>query len=356
MIKPDPLIINIISTQIYRTRITGPKKVLENTCKGLDKLGITYIFNQPISDYTYNWIHDDQKAIIEAGFVKKPVLIGPNTAVLPKDLPIFRFKLPKKSIYIHPSQWVLNTWRLLGYDEAKLESWPVGIDLNAFKSIDRNEKRKVLLYFKQRDLKILAEIKLLLQILHFDYTVIYYGFYKEDEYLQVLNECQFGIWIGCSESQGIGLQEALATNLPLIVLDAVSIFDTIPTNSKKYFGYNFPSSIKNIKTTTVPYFDARCGIKIEKITDLEESLLYMFNNIHEYKPREYIQENLSLEKCTTHILSFFDQMNIQESNGYNYQRLSKILYYCGLIFQIWAWKWLWRRIIIETTIVKTIKK
>lgn len=350
------MILNIISTQAHRTRITGPKKVLVNTLKGLDKLGVAYVFNRPINDYTYNWIHDDQQGIIEAGFAEKPVLVGPNTAVLPKDLPIFRFKLPKGSIYLHPSQWTIDIWRFLGYREVKLEPWPVGIDMDAFQSIDRNDKTKILLYFKQRDTTLLEESERILKKLNFDYIVIHYGFYEEEEYLQALNECRFGIWIGCSESQGIGLQEALASNLPLIVLDALSIFDAIPTDSKKYFGYDFPKTLKNIKTTTVPYFDTRCGITIEKITDLKKSILYMFNNIDEYKPREYVEQTLSLEKCATRLLNFFNPMNIQESNGYNYKKLSKFLYYCGLIFQKWVWNWLWRRILIEKNIIKNNKK
>jgi hypothetical protein len=139
-------------------------------------------------------------------------------------------------------------------------------------------------------------------------------------------------------------------------LDAVSIFDAIPTDSKKYFGYNFPITIRNIKTTTVPYFDARCGIKIEKITDLEELVVHMFNNIDEYHPRAYIEENLSLEKSASQLLNFFEQMNMQESKSYNYKTISKVLFYSGLVFQKWVWKWLWRRILIEKTIIKNNKK
>lgn len=337
------LILNIISTQVNKTAITGPKKVLINTLKGLDHIGIEYVFNCPINEYKYNWIHDDQKAIIEAGFIKKPVVVGPNTAILPRDLPFFRFKLPKESVYLHPSRWTIDVWKHFGYREVELESWPVGIDLDTFQSIDRITKTKVLLYFKQRDLKFLEETKIILKKLNLDYTELHYGSYKEEEYLNALKECRFGIWIGCSESQGIGLQEALATNLPLIVLDANSLFDAIPTNSKKYAGYGFPKSLKKIKTTTTPYFDSRCGLVIENTTDLEKSVLHMLKTINEYNPREYIEENLSLEKCTHMLLNFFKEASIQERKRYDYRIISKILYYFGLIFQRWAWEWIWRR-------------
>ena len=337
--------INIISKQANRRRITGPKKVLENTLKGLDRVGIKYVFNQPINQYHYNWIHDDQIAIIEAGFVGKAVLVGPNTAVLPNDLPLFRKKLPQGSIYIHPGKWSADVWNFLGYDESNLDFWPAGVDLDEFIVPNRTNNSKILLYFKQRDLRLLEETKKIVKNLGLDYILIHYGFYEEQEYKKALQECKFGIWIGCSESQGIGLQEALATNFPLIVLDAISIFDTVATDLKSYYEYKFPKSLKVIKTTTAPYFDSRCGIIIEDLEDLEKSIKLMSEHIEDYKPREFVEENLSLEKSAKWLVGFFEQMDIKEGKSYNYQSISKILYYFGLIFQKWAWMWIWRKII-----------
>jgi len=331
--------INIISTQINKNRITGPKKVLDNTLKGLEKIGVKYVFNQSISEYKYNWIHDDQRAIIEAGFVGKPVLVGPNTAVLPKDLPKLRFKLPKDSIYLHPSQWCVEVWEVLNFNEAKLDFWPVGIDLNEFKEIDRKNKEKILLYFKQRDKNLLEVTKKLLDEKNLVYEVINYGFYKEEDYKKILNECKFGIWIGCSESQGIGLQEALATNLPLIVLDAKSIFDIVPTDSKNYFTYKFPKKLEKIKSTSVPYFDERCGIKIERIDELENAIDKMQANFSNYRPREFIKENLSLEISAKKLVSFFKKMQIEDNKNHDYKKISKLLFYIGLPMQKWVWKW-----------------
>jgi len=338
------MIINIISTQVNRDRVTGPKKVLDNTLKGLDSIGVDYVFNKPINEYEYNWIHDDQKAIIEAGFIGKSVLIGPNTAVLPNDLPLCRKKLSKGSIYIHPSKWSADVWNFLDYKEISLDYWPAGIALDEFQAVNRNNKSKVLLYFKERDLELLNKSKQILENLDLEYILIHYGFYKEKEYKQALQECKFGIWIGRQESQGIGLQEALATDLPLIVLDAISLFDTVPTDSKNYFAYEFPKEIKHIKTSTAPYFDDRCGIKIENIEDLEESIQFMLKNIDNYNPREYIEENLTLEKSAKRLVSYFEKMDIKDKESYNYQKISKVLFYISLVFQKWAWEWIWRKV------------
>ena len=337
--------VNIISTQVNRNSITGPKKVLENTLKGFDKLNIKYVFNQPINKYKFNWIHDSQEAIIEAGFVGKPVLVGPNTAVLPKDLPIFRKQLPTGSIYLHPSKWTIDLWSYLGYSETKLNSWPVGIDITEFNFSEKKVSNKVLLYFKQRDLIILDKVKEILKKLGLEYVLIHYGFYEELVYKKALKECKIGIWIGCSESQGIGLQEALATNLPLIVIDSESIHDAIMTDSKKYFGYSFREKLTVIKTTSAPYFDKRCGIIINSTDYLTESITTMLSNIKNYKPREYIEETLTLEKSANSLIVFFNQMGIKDNKSYNYQKVSKVLFYLGLLFQKWAWKWIWRKFI-----------
>ena len=331
--------INVISTQIDRDITTGPKKVLSNTIKGFDKIDIKYVFNRPIGEYKYNWIHDDQKAIIEAGFIGKPVLVGPNTAVLPRDLPKLRKKLPNGSIYLHPSPWCVEVWRYLGFDEVSLEYWATGIDTDEFGKVDRANKSKILIYFKQRDLKLLEQTREILNSLGLEYTVIHYGYYKESEYKKALEECRFGIWIGCSESQGIGLQEALSTNLPLIVFDAKSIFDTVAVDSKNYFAYKFPKTLKQIKATSAPYFDERCGVKIYEMKKLKEAILHMNENIDKFNPRKYIEENLSLEKSAKRLVSFFDKMDIKDIKSSNYQNISKYLFYIGLIYQKWAWKW-----------------
>lgn len=334
------MIVNVISKQVSRTKLTGPKKVLINTLKGLDALDVKYVLNQPINEYQYNWIHDNQEAIIEAGFVEKPVLVGPNTAVLPKDLPLFRKKLPEGSIYLHPGKWSVEVWQFLGYNEAKLDVWPVGIDIEQFMDIPKENKTKILLYFKKRNLNLLERAKQILENLSLEYVLIHYGFYEEREYQEALQKCKFGIWIGCSESQGIGLEEALATNLPLIVLNATSLFDNEDTNQ-----YHFPLNLKDIETTTVPYFDKRCGIVINTIDDLEKSIDIMNENITQYQPRKFIQEYLSLQSTTKQFINFFNQIPLQEKTNYNYQIVSKVLYYFGLLFRKSAWMWLWKKIV-----------
>lgn len=338
--------LNIISRQFSKPRITGPKKVLVNACKGLDKIGVKYIFNKPISNHEYNWIHDDQRAIIEASLLRKPVLVGPNTAVLPKDLPILRPKLHKESIYLHPSDWCIDVWRYFGEFECEIKSWPVGIDDYEIKERDRGkiEKNRVLVYFKERNGELLNKTVEMLQRLEFEYTLIHYGYYKQDDYLEALQKCSFGIWIGRQESQGIALQEALTAGLPLIVLDATSIFDTVNEGKKGYFDYEFPQELKIIKSTSAPYFDERCGIKIEKIEELEGAIQKIVSQIDSFNPRGYILENLSLEASAKKLISFFESMETKKSSNFVAYPLSHPLFYADLLTKKWFYKWVWHKI------------
>jgi glycosyltransferase involved in cell wall biosynthesis len=337
------VVINIISTQLNRKRITGPKKVFDNACKGLDRMGVKYVLNKPLNEYKYNWIHDDSKAIIEAGFVGRPVLIGPNTAVLPKDLPILRKSLHSDSVYLSPSQWVIDMWKQSGFKECKMHSWPVGIDLDNFvlKKRTTNDLDKILIYFKQRDKNILNHTKQIVKDKNIEYQIIHYGFYKEEEYKKALNESKLCIWIGCSESQGIALQEALSTGMPMIVLDAKSLFDAVSENKKGYFDYKMPKSLDNIKVSSAPYFDDRCGVKINDIDKLSASIDYMLSNIDIFNPRDYIKENLSLEMASQSLVDKFSNLNINKKTILrDYKIVSKYLYYLDLLGKEWFYRWL----------------
>lgn len=339
------MILNIISNQYKIKKTRGPQKVLQNLLLGLDLLGVEYVFNQTIHKHQHTWIHDSPAAIIEAGFVGKPVIAGPNVVELPSDLPILRKKLPKDSIYLHPSSWPMKIWSYEGYNETQLKSWPVGIDTEKFVKINRAKKNKVLIYHKQRDKKLLEKAKEMVQEFNLEYSIIEYGKYSEEEYKKVLNESKFGIWIGCTESQGIALQEALATNLPLIVLDATTLFDNKIKPKKSRFKKNTFKKLTSLKTTSVPYFDKRCGIKIKKLSELKGAITQLQSNFDNYCPSDYILENLTLENSALQLLGFFEGMNIPNGSKLNFKNLSKTLYWIDLSMRRRSWGQLTKKLI-----------
>jgi hypothetical protein len=300
--------INIISESVYDKEIGGPKKVVESTIKGLTIIGYPFVLNKRIKDYQYNWIHDSLKGLIEVSLLGIPAIIGPNIAVLPKDLPKLR-PLLRDCLYLHPSPWCVNVWKELGFSECKLEYWPAGIDWQKFHKPTRlSSNNEVLIYFKERNPALLDQVIKIVQIKGFVPKVVLYRYYNESDYIEILNKSMFGIWLGRQESQGIALQEALASDLPLIVIDATSFFDTFGAST-----YAFPKSLQKFKTTSAAYFSEECGIKIDNIDDLDSAIDILTSNLNNYHPLNYIKNNLSLEKQANELISLFEKVKKKES-------------------------------------------
>lgn len=295
----EPL--NIISESYNNNLIGGPNKVLMNTLKGLTLIDYPYVINKDISEYRYNWVHDSVKGLLDIGLFKIPAVIGPNIVILPKELPHFRASL-SKCIYLHPSKWCVDLWKEIGFIESKIFSWPAGIDTDRFfQKRTSDDYNNVLIYFKRRNPLLLDRSIEIVKRAGLNPMVIRYGEYNEDQYIRIISTCKFGIWIGVSESQGIGQLEAMSMGLPLIICDVNSLFE-----SNEFSAYKFPVDLQNFKPTSAPYFDNRCGIIINDFGMLEESVNKMVNAFSLFRPREYILENLSLEKQAIELLSFFE--------------------------------------------------
>ena len=61
----------------------------------------------------------------------------------------------------------------------------------------------------------------------------------------------------------------------------------------------YRSSYSNIECTTIPYWDERCGEYFYHNYELEDAYLQLTSGLlnEKYKPREFILENLTDEKC-----------------------------------------------------------
>ena len=115
--------------------------------------------------------------------------------------------------------------------------------------------------------------------------------YGENEYLNHLQDSKYGIWLGAHESQGFALQEALSCNVPLLVWSV--------TNMNQEYGYNY----EDIPATTIPYWDDRCGESFTDQGQFEEMYLLFLSKLDIYKPRDFILENLSMDKCEEKLIN-----------------------------------------------------
>lgn len=291
--------LNIISESATSSAVSGPRKVFENTCKGLEEIGQPYVVNEPMSRYRWNWVHDSIRGVLVAGFSGIPIVAGPNIVVMPGDLPKIRAKF-SNSLYLHPSDWVVRLWKEAGFTECELASWPAGIDCNEFSASNKIvPSKKVMIYFKERHSEILTRTVQKVLTHGLEPIIIKYGHYEEHEFKRALKEALFGIWIGRHESQGIALQEALASNVPLLVLDATRFSDNVTQNT-----YPFPEQFTNFRTTSAPYFDSTCGIIIDEETGLDTAIKTMLQDINSFEPRNYVLKELSLAASARKMVEF----------------------------------------------------
>lgn len=296
--------INIISRAVVSKRTTGPGKVVKNLIKGLDLLGYPYVVNGDLTSSPQLWIHDDKEALHKSINLPKnySIIAGPNIFIrhqeIKKDVDLSRI------VYLHPSEWVKSFWEESGFNRCSINIWPAGIDITAFPTSENSLRKKVLVYFKQRSK---AELETVLQTLRKEdipYNLIEYGSYKEKGFKKALSESKYAIWIGRQESQGIALQEILASNVPILLWD-ITHFGQWEADKKQMEKFNEWENNFS-KATSAPYFNEQCGIRIIHKEELEDTLSYMEAHWPNYSPREFIKNNLGLKKQAKDLMSIFE--------------------------------------------------
>lgn len=299
--------INIVSTQAEASRVTGPRKVYVNLIKGLDRIGYPYVVNRGFNATTRVWVQDDVGVLRYLQRCRGRKVIGPNLYAMPGDVP--QDVRIDGALYLQPSPQTVALWADQGFDRCPMAAWPVGIDTDEFApSSVSSSRRCVLVYHKERDLRSLVDILETLHEMGLKYQLVLYGSYSEDEYKKALARTSFAIWHGCHESQGIALQEALSCNVPLLVCDVSTLADDKSA-------YRFPESALDSAATAAHYFDGTCGIKITALKGLREAVTEMRDRVREFRPREFVLKNLSLEGQALAFVHLWDRWGLTVEDG-----------------------------------------
>ena len=301
--------LNIIARNL--DKISGPNKVINNLVKGLERIDYPFVLNHDINATRRCFIPKSKDALEHLGKARSRVIVGPNLYVLPGSIPGYLKPELASTLYVHPCTWTIDLWKLLGYDLDNLWPWPTGIDLDEFPSRDAVSARngEILLYHKTRSPRELKIIRETLDRLGLRYRMIIYGNYQQAEYLDALHNAPFVLWHGRHESQGIALQEALASNVPILVADVHSLFETPNTS--------WPEETRSFEVTAAPYFNDQCGKKIHDLAGLPRAIEYMQDNLGEFSPRQFIAGNLSLEKQAREFIDLWNywDMTFEEGMG-----------------------------------------
>jgi len=287
----------------------GPVAVELNLIQGLKNIGATYNVNPKTSDIKPNvCVLRSMSAYLWAASLNRGVgeiIIGPNFSAH-EVKSIYENKMTI-SCFLAASYGVKFTYEQYGIPEQKIRLWPVGIDTAKYGDTRGQDKAvDCLLYFKRRTVGELEQVKKLLADCGQTHIVVSYGNYDEDDFRSAIEQCRYAIILDGTESQGIAIESIMSANLPLFVFDQIYLGDS----PKDYIR-------EHLIVTSVPYWDERCGIKVPTDMFCRSSNLYMaisqakehfqgfLNNMEIFKPRDFVLENLTLEKQASEFLNFF---------------------------------------------------
>jgi len=273
--------------------------VINSSLHHKNKIGLEFMLNYLQLEYAYGKVDDIQNhdviyspsvPIDSSKYPTKYFIFGPHFSVFPNNKMTQINNVYNNSVYIQPSDWVVQLWENMNTINTKLpiQTLAFPVDINKFSPILLdNKKEEVFIYFKRRhpvELNILTSFldDKLITYKIFDYVKRY----DETDYLNCLRQSKYGIILDAHESQGFALEEALACNVPLLVWNTKIM-------SQEY-GSNYP----DIPCTTIPYWDDRCGEYFFKANELKNTFDRFVSKLNTYQPRQYIIDNLSVESCS----------------------------------------------------------
>ncbi|CAN5213804.1 glycosyltransferase [soil metagenome] len=280
-----------------KPRPGGQTRVFLNLTAGLDEIGVSYRVN----DYSHAIRHPDQLAcIIGKPFVldkvewKNPILFGASVFSHPIDDPDLFRRRPVRKILV-PGPWMAAMCE--PYWGARVEAWPVGIDTGLWHPADPAGKTDaVLLYDKvlwdrpAREASLVQPIRDALAAAGQPVMELRYGSYAEADYLEALRRCRAMIFLCDHETQGIAYQQALSCDVPILAWDLGG-----PWRDPSYY----PEKIVFGPVSSVPYWDARCGLRFSDADGFRLAWPDFIEKVRElyFQPRQYILENLTLAQC-----------------------------------------------------------
>ena len=247
----------------------------------------------------FNCVYSPSEIINVSKYPQTKFIFGPHFSIFPEKHHMNIIE-GFNSIYIQPSEWANNVWKYHpNCKDIKIETLPFGVDTIRFNEINPIDQRnEVILYYKNRHPDELSNILNFLKSHNIEPKIFYYSRYNENDYINSLHNAKFGIWLDAHESQGFALEEALSCNVPLLVWNV------------KYMDQEYQSSYSNIIATTIPYWDKRCGEYFYNLNELEETFSKFILNLNNYKPREYILENLTFDLCEKKLINLIKNINI----------------------------------------------
>jgi hypothetical protein len=284
----------------------GVATIAINLLKGFDRIDFPYRYN----DYSYIRKHPEEIACIigkpHLVFERKwknPIILGAGIYSHPIECADLFGKYPNVKRVLVPGEWMCDMF-MPAYGN-KVLSWPVGIDTERWKPYDSVKSFDFLIYDKirwqheQMEKELVTPVTKVLDEQKLSYHFIKYGQYTHSELTEKLKVSKAVIFLCEHETQGLAYQQILATNTPILAWDRGGFWQD---------PHYYPERVKYQPVSSVPYWDEHCGVKFANAADFEPKLNLFLNKINNFKPRDYILENLTLEKCAEKYLAIFSEV------------------------------------------------
>jgi hypothetical protein len=224
-----------------------------------------------------------------------PRLLGPGLYDTPNESAAL-LSDPRNKVYLQTCEWTRKMFEPMWGD--KLALWFGGYDVTMFPDSARIPKTfDVLIYDKiyfDREANYPRLIEPLIQRLEREgltYTVVRYGEYAYEDYIDKLKRSRCMAFFAHSETQGMAYQECLAVNVPVFAWD-----EGIWPNPKAAEVSDDP-----VPCTSTPCFDSRCGLHF-KAENLETKWSDFWSARENFSPRKFVEETLNFENSAKNYL------------------------------------------------------
>ena len=261
----------LIHGSLHHKNIQGLKQILEF-------LNYEYTFSNKLDNIkNYDIVYSPSSPI--RGMYRNKFIYGPHFSVFPDEK--LKQIQGQRAIYIQPSEWAKEAW---GKQHIPIKVFSFPVDTDRFSPMQKDNT--VFVYTKRRDPRHVKFVCDFLKQKNINFVLFdYIQRYREEDYLKILQQAKYGIIIDAHESQGFAIEEALSCNVPLLVWNV------------KTMNQEWKSRYNTIPCTSIPYWDERCGHFFYEQEEFLQAFQTFTENLQQYKPREYILENMSTEPC-----------------------------------------------------------
>lgn len=241
------------------------------------------------------------------------IIYGPQFCVLPSNEPVVGVRndeLSKRCVFNILSSWIKTSYLECVNDFIiPMKEFPFSVDTERFKPLQApiTKEYDCIVYIKRRSNELVNYTLSLLNQKGMKYRVFKYGSYNEGDYVDTLRKSKFMLTLDAHESQGFALEEAMSCGVPLLVMDATSMYDEMDDGVRSTYAHLKP---KRLLATSVPYWSNECGICITEQSELSNAIDIIISNYQMYRPRDYIVRTLSDEVCMRRILDYFQFKDI----------------------------------------------